>query len=195
MADETPQKPLGQRLRDLIQPALDDERRKPIQAEIASNYFAKLADALPQILEQELTPFFNHAAKVPDKKRNPMIVTALTAVSPQGMMGMGEDESALNPIKKIPVKISTAFTDFTAEDIREMPGWIKLHEVCRDLDISIKLMAMTQEESKGSLLPPLLIIDASRSYTDGAIENAQFYPQLKDKPQQFDKKSGQEFHF
>jgi hypothetical protein len=194
MADETPEKPLGQRLRDLIQPALDDERRKPIQAEIASNYFAQLADALPRHLEQELTPFFNHAAKVPEKKRNPMIVTALTAVQPQGMMG-GEDDSALSPIKKIPVKISTGFTDFTPEEIREMPGWIKLHEVCRDLDISIKIMAMTAEESKGSLLPPLLIIDMSKSYTDGAIENSQFYPQLPDKPAQFNKKNGQEFNF
>jgi hypothetical protein len=194
MADETPPIPLGQRLRDLIQPALDDERRKPIQAEIASNFFSQVADVLPRSLESELTPFFNHAAKVPEKKRNPMIVTALTAVSPQGMMG-GDDDAALSPVKKIPVKISTAFTDFTAQEVCEMPGWVKLHEVCRDLDISIKLMAMTQEESKGSMMPPLLIIDVSKSYTDGALENAQFYPQLPEKPAQFNKKSGQEFNF
>lgn len=193
MADETPPVPLGQRLRDLIQPALDDERRKPIQAEIASNFFAQMADIIPRKMESDLIPFFNHAAKVPEKKRNPMIITAVTAVSQQGMMG--DDDAALSPIYKIPVKISTAFTDFTPQEVCEMPGWIKLHEVCRDLDVSIKLMAMTADESKGSLLPPILIIDASKSYTEGALENAQFYPQLPEKQAQFNKKNGQEFNF
>jgi hypothetical protein len=187
--NDEPKAPLGQRLRDLINPALEDERAKPIQSEIVSNLFAQIADNLPRMYEGELTHFFNHVSRAPEKKRTPIIVTALT-------QGGGQDgEPAFNPVKKLQLPVSTAFTTFSAEDIREMPGWIKLHEVCRDMDISVKLMAMTQEEAKGSLLPPLLILDASKSYTEGAIENAQLYPQLPEKKAEFNKKTGQQFDF
>lgn len=189
MADETPQQPLGQRLRDLINPALEDERAKAIQSELVSNIFSQVADGIPKMFEKELSHFFNHVSQAPEKKRTPIIVHALTAASGQ------EGEPAFNPIKKMQLPISNSFTNFAPEDIREMPGWIKLHEVCRDMDISVKIMALTTEESKGSMLPPLLILDASKSYLDGAIENAQFYPQLKDKPAEFNKKNGQEFNF
>ena len=188
-ADDENQPPLGQRLRDLINPALEDERAKAIQTEIVSKIFEQYADAIPRIFEKELTHFFNHVSQAPKSKQTPIIVHALTAASGQ------EGEPAFNPIKKIQLPVSNSFTTFSAEDIREMPGWIKLHEVCRDLDISVKLMALTQEEAKGSMLPPLLILDASKSYNEGALENAQLYPQLKDKPAEFNKKSGQEFHF
>jgi hypothetical protein len=193
MAMEDDHRPLGQRLRDLINPALEDERAKPVQAEIVSNVFSQIADNVPFMFEREFSKFFNHVATKSEKKpqiKNPMIVTALTQVAnPQ------EGEAAFYPIKKLQLPVSTAFTTFTADEIREMPGWVKLHEVCRDMDISIKIMALTQDESKGSLLPPLLILDASKSYNEGAIENSQFYPNLKEKPAEFDKKGGQEFHF
>lgn len=187
MADETP-KPFGDRLRDLINPALEDERAKAIQTDIVSNIFFQVADNLPKSLEKELAFFFNRVAETPERKRNPFIVNALTLTGQDG-------EANFNPIKKLQLPISTAFTNFSPEDIREMPGWIKLHEVCRDLNISIKLMSMTADESRGSLLPPLLIIDTSKTYLDGAIENSQLYPQLKDKPVEFNRKSGQDFNF
>jgi hypothetical protein len=186
--EDQPKAPLGQRLRDMINPALDDERAKPIQAEIASNLFAQIADNIPRMYEGELTHFFNHVSKAPEKKRTPIIVTALTA-------GGQDGEPTFNPIKKLQLPISNSFTTFSAEDIREMPGWIKLHEVCRDMDISVKLLSMTQEEAKGSMLPPLLILDASKSYNEGAIENAQLYPQLPEKKVEFNKKNGQQFDF
>lgn len=189
MADETPKAPLGQRLRDLINPALEDERAKPLQSEIVSNLFGQIADNVPKMFEKELTHFFNHVSSAPEKKKTPIIVNALTVAQGQ------EGEPAFNPIKKLQLPVSTSFTSFSAEDIRDMPGWIKLHEVCRDMDIAVKLMALTTEESKGSMMPPLLILDASKSYNEGALENAQLYPQLKDKPVEFNKKSGQEFHF
>ncbi|TAL38960.1 MAG: hypothetical protein EPN97_03210 [Alphaproteobacteria bacterium] len=189
MADETPKPPLGQRLRDLINPALEDERAKPLQSQIVSDIFGQIADNVPKMFERELSSFFNHVSSAPERKKTPIIINALTVAQGQ------EGEPAFNPIKKLQLPVSTSFTSFSAEDIRDMPGWIKLHEVCRDMDISIKLMSMTTEESKGSLMPPLLILDASKSYNDGAIENAQLYPQLADKPKPFDKKTGQEFHF
>jgi hypothetical protein len=193
MASSDPQKPLGQRLRDFINPALEDDRAKQVQSEYVSNVFDQIAENVPQIFEKEFTHFFNHVAQRSEKRpqtRNPMIVNALIAVqNPQ------EGEAAFSPIKKLQLPISTAFTNFAPDDIKEMPGWIKLHEVCRELDISIRLVALTGDESKGSMMPPLLVLNAAQSYSDGALENAQLYPDLPPRKADFNRRDGQAFDF
>jgi hypothetical protein len=192
MADETPPPPLGQRLRDLINPALEDERARQVQNELMSNIFGQIADNVPQMFEREFTHFFNHVAaksKAKPQIKNPMIVTALTAGGGEG------GEGAFNPIKKLQLPIATAFTSFSPDDIKEMPGYLRLHEICREMDISVKLMALTADEAKGTMMPPLLILNAAQSYNDGALENAQLYPDLPPRKVDFNKRSGQDFHF
>jgi hypothetical protein len=187
--DNNPNEPLGHRLRDLINPALDDPRAKSVQTEILNEYFEKMAGQISDVFEQEFSAFFNEVSarsKSRPQIKNPMIVHALTSMNPRN------GESNFNPIKKYPVPISTAFTTFSADEIKDMPGWIHLHEVARDMDIAVRMIAITTDETKGSMMPPYLIIDASKTYMEGAIESP-LYPNLPDKQPKFDRRGGQGF--
>jgi hypothetical protein len=186
MADEKDKEkePLGKRIRDLINPALDDTRREAIQAKHLDQIFERLSAQLPMILEREFSSFFNHVARSsrdnPDVK-NPIIIDALTVMGdPQS------GESSYSPIKRLQIPIVTTFTTFSAEDIRELPGYIKLHEAARALDISLKLANITPEDARNGM-PPILTIDATKTYADGALENSMYYPNLPPPPVKFNR--------
>jgi|GEM_PF-1253070 len=182
--------PLGQRIRNLIEPALEDERRPALQLQKLDHIFNQLAAIVPRQIEQEFTHFSRYVEKAAEREpdiKHPMIIEALTVAGQDG-------ESSYNPIKKYGLPISTTFTDFAAADIKDLPGYIKLHETARDLDVSLKLIGVTAEESRGGMgMPPILIVDGSKSYSEGAMENAQMYPNLPPKQKDFDRKSGKEF--
>ncbi|MBI1215722.1 MAG: hypothetical protein GC185_07885 [Alphaproteobacteria bacterium] len=185
MAEEPKdKKPLGQSIRDLINPALDDERRVAIQAKHLDKIFDRLADQLPLILERDFTSFFNHVSNAsrnnPDVK-NPIIIDALTTMGdPQS------GESSYSPIKRLQLPIVTTFTTFSAEDIRNLPGYIKLHEAARKMDVALNLANITAEDAKNGM-PPILTINTMKSYDDGALENSMFYPNLPPPPVKFDR--------
>ncbi len=187
------EKPLGQRIRDLINPALEDSRRESIQADILNKAFGHACFMLPQVLEHEFSEVFNEAARVshkePDKK-NPFLIDALTARTAQG-------EEKYSPTKRMQLSISLAFTTFTAEEVKELPNYIRLHELARDMDVAIRVYGLLAEEKGGSPYnnPPVLILDASKTYEEGAMENANFYPNLPPKQVPFDKKAANEFKF
>jgi hypothetical protein len=188
MAD-TPKQPLGQSIRDLLNPAFEDERRPEIQNKIVSDIFAQLADSIAPLFEQEFSHFFNHVAAKADKKplqKTPIILHAMTLAGKNG-------DGAYSPVKELRLPIVTKFTNFSTDDIKDMPGYIKLHEVCRDMDIAIKLIGLTADEARGSMMPPILTLDATKSYTEGAMENAHLYPNLPPKKVEFDRKSGRDF--
>lgn len=184
---------LGKSIRDMINPALEDSRTPKQQSDILDGIFMEMAEKLPQVLEFKFTHFFNHlarASKNDDSKRNPIIIDALTVAGQEG-------DGKYSPIERLPLPISTAFTRFTAEEVKDLPGYIKLHEAARDMDISIKVHGLLAEEKTGSpfSLPPMLIVDATKTYEEGAMENSGMYPNLPPKKAAFDKKAANEFRF
>lgn len=188
----TDKKSLGENIRDLINPALEDQRRQDIQNGFLNDMLEQIVENFEMAMEQKFRAFFNHVAarseKVPQIK-TPMVLEAITKANPQ------TGETKYSPILRIPLPISTSFTAYSADDVKELPNYIRLHEKARDMDVAIKLLNLTADESKASpySLPPLLIIDGSKSYNDGAAENMHLYPDLPEKKAPFDKSSGQEF--
>lgn len=178
-------KPLGQSIRDMIEPALDDPRRQEIQLKQLDHIFNQLTQAIPTTLEQEFNQFSRYVQNAAERNpevKHPMIIDALT-VAGQGY----------SPIKKFGLPINTDFTDFSAQDIKELPHYISLHEVARELDVALKLSGITGDETRGGMSQPVLVVDGSKSYDQGAMENAQMYPNLPPPPKDFDRKSGKEF--
>ena len=190
-----PKKTLGDSIRDFVNPALDDPRRPEIQNEILNEIFEEIADSF----EETLRGKFEAVAKMVDAKsakrpnlRTPLILEQLTKINP--MTG----EPLWSPIIRRPLKLSTAFTMFSADDVKDQPGYIRLHENARELDVAIKLIGLTADESKsasGFSIPAMLLIDASKSYDEGASEGGNLYPNLPPKRVAFDKHEGKDFKF
>lgn len=189
MSDNEKKQPVGQRIRAMIEPALDDPRRNEIQLQKLDDIFNKIAAKMPQVIESEFGDFsfkVENESKRKPENRNPMIIDALTTMGPEG-------EALYSPIKKIGLPISTNFTAFAAADIKDLPSYIKLHEKARDMDVSLKLLGITAEETKGASgygLPAVLIVDASKSYEDGALENSGLYPDLPPRKVEFGRRGG-----
>lgn len=168
---------LGDRFRNLIEPALDDERRQATQLAILDDIFKALATRLEPVIERSLGNIFNQAAMVEQRKpddKNVFIIKQLTEVGPQG-------EAKVPGVIRMGLPIATGFVEFAAHDIKELPGYIALHEKARELNVSLKLMNITADETKapsGYPQPAMLIVDLTKSYEAGAIENAQLYPNL-----------------
>lgn len=189
---EPSKKPFGERLRDVINPALDDDRRSDIQKKILDDAFAKVTDYFEDAMEAKFSHFFNHVARAEAKNprsKNPLIIDALTATKEDG-------EPKYSPIMRLPLPICTAYTTFSADDIKDLPSYIRLHEKARDMDVSLKVTNLTADESKspsGFQMPAVLIIDATKTYAEGAMENSMLYPNLKPKKAEFDGKSRGQF--
>lgn len=188
MSDNEKKEPVGKRIRALIEPALDDPRRPQIQLQALDEIFNKVAGIMPRALEGEFNNFSRHveneSARKPEN-RNPTIIEALTRMGSDG-------ESGYSPIKKFGLPISTTFTNFSASDIKELPGYIKLHETAREMDVAVKLLGVVADEAKASSygLPAILVVDGSKSYQDGAMENANLYPDLPPRKTDFGRRGG-----
>jgi hypothetical protein len=174
--------PLGDKIRDLINPALADERAPEIQLKILDKNFDAIAKQFLEIMEDRLSDTFNDAARFNDPKiKNEFIITSLT-FAPKG-------QPKYSPALALPLMISTAFTNFTAEEVNKLEGYIKLHMVAREENVALKLVNLLGEESKGSgNHQPVLIIDGSKTYEQGAAENYQLYPNLPPQVVKFDSK-------
>jgi hypothetical protein len=187
MSEENKKIPVGDRIRAVIEPALDDPRRDQIQLNKLDEIFNAVATRLPEILGNDFDRF-NAAVEAETRRkpdsRNPMVIDALTSLGPDGA-------PLYSPIKKIGLPISTTFTQFAATDVNNLPGYIRLHETARDMNVALKLIGVTAEESKGSGLggQAILVVDGSRSYEDGALENAMLSPQLPPRKVDFGKRS------
>ncbi|MDE1151447.1 MAG: hypothetical protein PW788_02825 [Micavibrio sp.] len=184
MADNEKKTPVGKSIRELINPALEDDRREQVQLQILDTAFSKMAEVLPSIIEREFSAFFNHvASKSKDKPniKNPMIISALTDAK----------NESYSPIKNFQIPVSTSFTTYSADQIKELPGYIRLHLAARDMDVALKVTGLTADE-KGQAI---LTLDASKTYEEGAFENAQMYPQLPAPKVEFDRGKDQQFKF
>lgn len=186
---EEQKKPIGDRIRALIEPALDDPRRPELQLKKLDTIFNAVAPRLPQMLEAPFRDFSMHVEQETSRRpenRHPMIIEALTQVGPDG-------EPMYNPIKKLGLPISTTFTTFAAADINELPGYVRLHEAARDMNVALKLIGVTAEEAKagsGLGMPAILVVDATKTYEEGALENANLYPNLPPRKVEFNRSGG-----
>lgn len=181
--------PLGDRLRNLIQPALEDSRRHSTQLNMLDKIFDQIALNLESICNRSLGNVFNQAAAVENNNgpeaRNLFVIRQLTEVE------------GLDPLVRLGLPIATGFIEFSPRDITELAGYIKLHEKARELNIALKLINVTMDETKSQGIPPqaILVVDISKSYDDGALENANLYPQLPPVAPAFDRRSGNGFRF
>ncbi|MFN7115054.1 MAG: hypothetical protein ACK4PK_11925 [Alphaproteobacteria bacterium] len=188
MSEENKKIPVGDRIRAVLEPALDDPRRDAIQLKKLDDIFNTVATRLPKIFENDFDKFNNavesETRRKPDS-RNPMIIDAVTSIGPDG-------EPLYSPIRKLGLPISTTFTQFAATDVNNLPGYIRLHETARDMNVALRLIGVTAEESKGGSGlggQAILVVDASKSYEDGALENAMLSPQLPPRKVDFGKRS------
>lgn len=181
--------PLGDKLRNLIQPALDDSRRQTVQLQKLDEIFEELAKKLEHIVTDSIGNVFNEAARMErnggDAARNMYMINQLT------------DHKGLSTYLPLRLPINTTFLEFSPQDIKDLPNYIALHEKARELNIALKLMNVTMDETKSpnGAQPAVLAIDLSKSYEEGAMENASLYPQLPPKKVEFDRRTGNGFTF
>jgi len=185
--------PLGQSIRELIKTALQDERRQQIQLDILDQFFAETVFKLTKVLEDGILPIFNHAATMPLPKRNKFIIEQLTKLDITGM-------PLYSPRTiEISIPLCMNFVNFSGEDIRELPGYINLHEVARKEDVALDLVLPSESGEGGKKDKQIkLIVNSFRTYAQGAAENPQFYPdlpELPEVPEIFDRTTPRRFKF
>lgn len=174
---DDPQPSSGSRLRDIINPALEDSRKKQIQLELLDNFFEHIAEQIPGGVEGSLRKIFNKASRLPEEDRNAFIIEQMTLTDQMG-------NPYYTPVIPFGLPVTTGFTEYTAMDIKELPGYIRLHEAARDADVAVSLKYLLADEVKifgGMGPPPRVVIDASKSYEEGAVENGDIYPQLPER--------------
>jgi len=175
MANRPPKKPVGDSIRDLINPALEDERRQKTQLDLLDAEFLEIALHFPGMMRSKFQEVFNQAALRMPENKNIFIIEQLTDID--SMTG----QPRYSPILGFPILINTDFTNFSANEIKELPHYIMLHETARIENVSLKLGGLTPEETKSGMRPHL-IIDGSKTYEQGAMENGLMYPNLPDIP-------------
>ncbi len=152
--------------RDWAKEAMDDERKNDIQLEVLDGVLKELAFKLPAVIGNTISDIFNEASHLAPEARNKRLIEAFTA---------SESGTALT----IPVGINTMYTQYYDSDIRQLPGYVKLHEVARELDFAIDLKGLT-----GAMgMPPKLALDLSKTYEEGEYESSCGYPDLPEQSQ------------
>jgi hypothetical protein len=165
-------KPLGDRIRDLINPALEDERRNDIQLKILDGIFLDILQLFPKLMEQGYSDIFNEAARKNNPAdQNSFIIKNITTGS--------KERKSYSPTLHLGLPIATSFTSFSAEDIKVLPGYIRLHEAARTHNVALKIRGLTADEAKGD--SPALIIDGMKTYLQGAMD-CKLYPDLPEVP-------------
>ncbi len=168
---EPPQGPIGDRVREILNPALADERRKQYQLDILNHYFEEATKQLPQIMEKSFRSIFNKVTRAEQDQKNLVVIDQLTNVDPQS------GRALFSPAMAIPISICVDYADFTAEDVRTLPGYIQLHEMAREQNIAVRISGLlTDDKREGQ--PPILILDTSKTYEMGATEDSGMYPNL-----------------
>lgn len=176
-------KPLGENIRDTVNKALSAECRHEVQLAIIDQIFFDIAERLPRRMEKDLSDFFNQAASVPDSMRPQIEVELLT-------MPPGDQGGGYSPVKRFSLGINPTFTEFDMDDVVALPGYIRLHEVARDMDVAIQIMNLSKEEVQGAgdfPSPPMLIVNGMKSYEEGAFEHPMQHPNLPPKPLKADR--------
>ncbi len=183
-AQYNPNEPAGKRIRALVNAAFEDSRREALQLEMLDSIFEQYAAALPDILESACQQLYRRAIDhrqsktgaqflLDAEKRNPALIEYLTTADQLVTHGF------------IGIKINSEFTTFSARDIMELPGYIKLHLAARKADIAISLTGVVAENGPGQE-QPMIMLDARLSYEEGGMRSS-LYPSLPEpQPALFD---------
>jgi hypothetical protein len=173
--------PLGKRIRDKVNAALADPRREQIQLELLDKAFEQISIIMPKIFEKEFAQLERHIrlrGADDTEKEALIIITAVTTAA-----ATEDGDSPYSPVRRIQIPISPAFTQFTAQQIRDLPNYKKMHEIARDMDVSLALGGLVDgEEGRGGA--PSVTVNAMKGYDLGAD---MMYPDLPPRKQKFDK--------
>lgn len=181
-------KPIGDRIRDLINPALADDRRPKIQLDMLDRFFDAISEQFVDALESSYSDLFNKVASIRDRDENkvaPFIITVLTQ--------MRNGRAEYTPVLQVPVPVANAFTDYKADEIKALPGYVKLHMKAREQNVSLAVKYVLSDEAKMGPPQPLLVIDGSKTYEQGAQENYNLYPNLPEPEKKFNPGKGGKF--
>ena len=97
-------------------------------------------------------------------------------------------ESGFPTLLRLQMPVSPDVLKVTNEEVRQMPGYIKLHEVARKHDIALAFSMETSGDARGRQ-PPTITVDLTKSYEQGAMDNAFMYPDLPPRQEQEQKQS------
>ena len=179
--------PLGKKIRDLVNGALKDNRKEQIQLDLLDKAFAQITIVLPKVLDKDFKQLDRHVrnrAADDEAKANLIIITAITTAAPNE-----EVDSPYSPVRRIQIPVSTSFTEFTAQQIRDLPNYIKMHEMAREFDIAISVGGLVDgDEGRGG--QPMVSVNAMKTYDQGADF---MYPILPPRKVKFDKDSSKDF--
>lgn len=173
MNDNSKKPPIGQRVRAILEPLLEKEETHELMYKLASDYFAELAQQLPQFMETSLRSFFNTASL-----KNP---TARDFKLTKGLTIMEKDPGISEPfpiVAKLALNVSNEFTNFTAAEIKSMPGFVALHEKLREMDVAAKFNGLTIEDKNSGYTSGVMTLDFSKDYLSGALQSPGLYPDL-----------------
>ena len=170
-------KPLGDSIRDIINPALEDPRCAPIQLEILNDAFGRVIHPVQGAIEQNaraIQSIFNSASSSLGgiEKVNPFIIRVMTETDPfTGGVGY-------SPVMAAQLPLSTAFTKFSAEDVKALPNYIKLHEIARAENVALSLVGVVSDDMGGGGQQPLLVVNCAKTYEEGQMAHGEIYPDL-----------------
>jgi hypothetical protein len=158
-------KKLGDRLREMLEEAYGSDEVDEIQNDMLDECLQHLAGSLTKRTEKHVSQLFNEVAELEPSDRDFVVIEATS----------GRD---FDPRFITKIGINKDFTDYTESEIRQMEGFLLLHEAARALGVGIDLRGLTSEERSH----PALIIDPLSSYEDYAAESTYGYPDLPPPP-------------
>lgn len=163
------QRSAGEIARELVEAAMEHEKRHEIQRNILSGIFNSLAKEAEK-LESQLPMLFNQLSMMPEGQKLEQVIADLTV-------------GRFPTVVQMKIGISTQFTDFNLEDIKEMPGWIKIHEMARKLDVAVRLVGVTKEDAGGDGGGPMphVAFDILKPYDQSDLSSSPDLPPLGQK--------------
>lgn len=200
-------KPTAEQFREMFSEALEDPRKPEIQLKYLDQVFEQEAKYLQQDVEDSLAeiyeqlsglkrdPYFEEYAHEDPKfvgKWNQKVFNAVARKSPDERNEafiVGLTNGSIDPVFNIRLKVNPAFTDFSdigIEDlpsVTELPGYIKLHEAARAMDVGIAVVGLTGGEGAGQ---PALIIDLKKTYEQGVLIRGGLNPPVQPEPEEED---------
>ena len=177
-------RPLGKKIRDLVNAALEDSRRDKIQLDMLDKAFDHVATVLPKHMERAYEALSNRTKSRGGDDPNPLVITALTLADKND-----KGDEPYSPANRAKVVIDPNYAQFNAQQIRELPGYKRLHEIARDLDVAVSVSGLlASEEGRGG--QPAVTFNAMKGYYEGADS---MYPELPPRLVKFDKATARDF--
>lgn len=156
-------------MRDFARAALEDPRKQQADLDILDGMLSYRASELFTDVLRCTGRMYSDALAVMPGERNMLINKALV-------------DKTFNPVIAQGININTAFTDFYGFQIKELPGYIKLHEAAKAMDVAINVAGLTAEEKRAGV--PRIVINVLKSYEEGEEDTKYGYPYPADEPEE-----------